>query len=759
MKKNALLILATSALLALTGCSASPIESSSDADSSETISSEVVSSEPSPIVSSESVSLESSDASSSEQKEETSSEDAKVSSEEEIREFDISAESDGGANVVLAKEKASAGTEVHFTVTALTGFKIEEVSARAGSVELDLVVGFDGDYSFTMPKRGVAIKVTTSRKSYKLTTNDAGGFLKSVTQKKVGSNSYVALDTITEESEPDEEGESVTSSYKTAQFGAEILLTFNTSVSNYMLTGISVNGVATELKADAESYSFVMGAEDTSVSISYSYKTVAFELVDSEHISLSLYSDSNCEDEIEGAYIPYSTVYLKATPSNDGYGVKTITCVYTSSSGNTTSKDLTSLYDEDTGLYSFQYPMATGTITITVTEYDLHAYKNASFVGEYMNLDFSYGPAQDYDSFADKCTMRILESGDLVYNRSETSVYTDYSVSSFEENDGVGLIKLAKSGSYALPTIAYSKDLLVYDAYLKDGVYSSSDIMVSLKKDKEEANYSVEATQFKIGDVTYALACFYEGDTSIENVLIERTKADYAKNTIHFGVSVEMLEGASVNEDKAIFRVKEGDATLLSIGYTGEGKAKNRVALGEQYGTYVDSDGKTLYLNGSGSATYDGKTYAYVADSDGVTVVLTSNAETITVTIDLSGKTFAITSREEISIPAWYGKTYVGKPSDDGFNYTVVFDDSEMKLTWNEYTWGTPGSSSPYYHHEATYEINNGTTITTLFYDAANTGGKKITLVYNPAGDTFSVTSNENTSGANFSNSLFSLLS
>ena len=231
MEKNVLLILATSALLALAGCSASPAESLSENVSSESapiVSSETLSSETTLKPNSESeskVSSESQDAdASSESSEASESSEPSESSESVAKEYAISAESDEGAKVTSKTDKAPAGSEVHFVVTLSDGFSIGEISARAGSSELDLVVGLDGDYSFTMPSRGVAIKVTTSRKSFKLSTSDGGGFLKSVTQKKVGSSSYVDLDTITEESEPDEEGETSTSSYKAAQYGAEILL-------------------------------------------------------------------------------------------------------------------------------------------------------------------------------------------------------------------------------------------------------------------------------------------------------------------------------------------------------------------------------------------------------------------------------------------------------------------------------------------------------------------------------------------------------
>ena len=759
MKKNALLILATSALLALAGCSSFPSESSSKSDSSETISSEVVSSELDPIVSSEAISSESSEVSSHEK--ETSNEGTEDSSEEEAREFDISAESDGGATVTLGNLKASPGAEVHFTVTALTGFKIEEVSARAGSNELDLVVGLDGDYSFTMPKRGVAITVTTSRKSYKLSTNDAGGFLKSVAQKKVGSSSYVPLDTITEESEPDEEGETITSSYKVAQFGAEILLTFNASVANYELTGVTVNGAYTELKAGTESYAFTMKAEDTSVSISYSYKTIAFSLVNSEHITLMLYSDEEGKTEIKDGYIPYKEVYVKATSSNEDYAVKTIVCTYPGTRDGATvtlSNDITSYYDDSLGLYKFTYPMSDGPVTINVTEYNLKAYAGSDFVGDYGVADFSYPSAhKDITSFDAKGIFRIAESGDLTYTPGGSATAKEgYCVSGVDSE--ANSLTLSQTSSKTTSNAICDGKVVVFDTYLEKGYESTTYISLGVKKANPSATYAIYASQFTIGEDNYIVASFYEGASLIENVLVKRG----AKNAVTLDVNVNMLEGDHVSDANAIFRVTKDDSALLSVGYTGAGGANNRVALGEEYGTYTDGDGKLLYLSGSGIATYDGASYGYVLAEDGVTITLNSNDGTVKGTIDKTAKSFAVAEKEEASMP-WVGKTYKGVPQysasedDASWPYTLTFASSGTTLTWTELI----GGRAYYTVENVEYTVENGTAIKTNFYNSANkkdnSSGAPITLTYNASGDYFTATGGFK--GAYFKNTKLTLVS
>ncbi len=278
-----------------------------------------------------------------------------------------------------------------------------------------------------------------------------------------------------------------------------------------------------------------------------------------------------------------------------------------------------------------------------------------------------------------------------------------------------------------------------------------------MKKEKEDSEYSLKATQFKLGEVTYALACFYEGSSPIENVLIERTKGDYTKNTIHFGVEVETLEGEFVNEEKAIFRVKEGETTLLSVGYLDEGGAKNRAALGEEYGTYLDSEGKSLYLNGSGNATYDGASYGYSVAEDGVSITLNSNDAVVTGTIDKTTMSFTVNKKEEASMP-WMGKSYKGIPQfnydDDDtayYTYEVAFSSEGNALTWIEYN----GNGD--YSAETKYTVENGNVIKTKFYNSAFTGGASIILTYNASGDYF--TAKGGVRGAYFNDTKLSLVS
>ena len=719
MKKTKLFVLGISSLLVLAGCGEVTPSSSSEATSETSSSSQTNTSSSQDSVSSAS---------------ESSSSD--ISSSEAVKTYDIYVTCDAGATVTEIASKAEEGEEVHFTLTVLEGFELSSIKATSGTNEISLTVGFDGDYSFTMPRKGVQLTVVTARKLYEVSKNDVAGFIKSITQKKVGSDSYVALETITTTDTDDEGEEIVSSSYDAAEYGATVLVTLNESVSSYSITGVSVNDKAVELKDGETSFSFVMGHEKTSIKVSYDYTTIPVVVENSEHITLSLFSDDKVT-AVTNSYTPYKDLYIKAISSSEDYGVRTLKYSYTDGNGSTKTEDVTSSLEE--GFYHFRMPLYDGGIKLIVTEYNMHAYKGYAFVGEFAQVNFSYASQMaDYKAFSSESTMAISESGDVNYARSSITKYDNYSIGSLNGDKDAGVISLAKSGSYTISTIDYHGDVLVYDAYFRASAKESTDIAIAYKKADSSATYTTKSTQFKLGNVSYALATFFKDETLVESVLVERGST----NKIHYGVEVSILEGEFVSDAKAIFTVKEGENTLLKVGYKDKGGAANRTALSDEYGTYETSDGKSLYLNGAGVATYDGTTYSYSLADDGVTITLSSDSKTIVGTLDLTAKTFTVTSEEEITGYAWSGKTYQGKSQYNAY-------DDEVQATWTVFFHSDEDQidasstfNAPYYDTNGKnieYTVTDRTTVTTKFCTAAYPNGYAVTMKYNASKDTFTV--------------------
>ncbi len=749
MKKTRLFVLGISSLLLLAGCG-DVVSSSISETSSETSSSS--SGNTSSSQTSESSASESS-TSSEEPSSSESSSTSESSSSEAVKTYDIYVTCDDGATVSEVASKAEGGEEVHFTLSILDGFALSSLKIVSGTNEISYTVGFDGDYSFTMPKKGVEIKVVTSRKSYEVATTDVAGFISSIKQKKVGSDNYVELESVTETDTDDEGEEVVTSSYKAAQYGATVLVELNEKVNGYSISGITLNEKTIDLKDGETSFSFVMGHETASIKVSYDYSPIPVSTINSEHITLSLFADDKVT-AVTNSYTPYKDLYIKATSSSEDYAVKTLSYTYTDNNQETKTVDILSSLED--GFYHFRTPLYESGVKITVTEYDLHAYKDYAFVGEFAQVDFSYAGSSDITSFTANTKMKISESGDIVYTRSSSIEYTDYSVSSITGDKEEGTASLSKAGSYAVPTIEYSGNVLVYDAYFKSSASKTNDLAVAYKKEDSNATYTTKATQFKLGSVTYALASFYKDGTIAESVLVERGGSSLV---IHYGVEVTMLEGEYVSDAKAIFNVKEDETTLLKVGYNGNGGAANRVSLGDEYGTFTTADEKTLYLNGAGSATYDGNEYSYALADDGATITLTSNSKTIIGTLDLDNKTFTVTSEEENVGYPWYGKTYSGTSQysayddDVGTTWTVVFHSGEDKMD-------ASAKFNPSFYNDngkdTEYTVTDGMTVTTKLYTAAHKTGFTITMKYDSAKDTFTV--NGGVNGDYFSNSVFKLV-
>lgn len=761
MKKTKLLVLGISSLLVLAGCgettqsssSETPTESSQTSQTNSNSSETPVSSESGSSGSSESSSEESSSSSSSEASSSSSdSSSEEISSSEEVKTYDIYLTTDDGATITNAPSKAEAGEEVHFTLTVLDGFSLKTIKAVSGTNEVALTVGLEGDYSFIMPKKGVEIVVTTKRNLYEVSVTDNAKFIDTITQKKVGSDEYVSLEKVTT-TDTDDEGEEITSSYNAAEFGATVLVTLHTDVATYKMKGITVNGKAIELKDGETSFTFTMGHEKASISVTYDYAPVPVSVVNSEHFTLSLFKEDKVTPVVS-SFTPYEELYVKATSSSEEYGIKALTYSYMNGNQNTETVDFLSSLED--GFYHFRMPYYQSGVTITVTEYNAHAYKDYAFVGEYTQVNFSYlSGTWDFDSFTSGASMTIDESGKIVYNRTETYKYDNYSIGSVNGDKDAGVISLAKDNSYSTATIDYDGNAIVFDAYFRESASSSNDIAIGYKHSDANATYTAKATQFKINSVTYALASFYKDGTLVENVLIQRG----TKNVIHYGVEVTLLEGDYVSDAESVFTVKEGDSTLLKVGYTGKGGAANRVSLGDEYGDFVTTDSKTLHLDGAGNATYDGAAYSYTIADDEATITLKSNDKTIVGTIDLTAKTFTVTSEEENTGFPWYGKTYSGKSvysaydDDEQSTWTVVFHSNENKLdassTFNSSWFKENGK-------DIDYSVADGTTITTKFYTAAWKTGFTVKMTYNASKDTFTV--NGGVNADYFNNATFTLV-
>lgn len=726
MKKNKLAALVISSLFLLTSCGGEDVSSSDEEVSSSPSISQVSSSDEGTSSSEKASSSDSaSESSSAEEAASSASEDASssedVSSSEEVKTFSLVTSLGDGISLEGLPDKAEAGQLVTFKVIVANGFSLKGISAKAGSIELALTAGLDNEYSFTMPRRGVTISVTSSRKNFKLTKNDSQGFIASIEQKKAGAIVYESLGTISE-TEANDDGEEVETTYSTAEFGAEVLVHLS-SVSGYKLTGVKVTEIGDIAVEDgADHFSFVMPATDSYLTIEYDYTPIPLTINNSSHLVVTAYK-ADKKTVLTDSLTPYSDVYLKVTGSEDNeegrYELKTLSYSY---KGNTTQNTVEITEQDEDGFYHFHAPKADEGITINVTEFDNQAFAEADFIGEFETVDFSNGSVNDFTSFESKTSLKINESGKITLTNG-SKVDDAYSI--FSASNGTA--SLTKGAASTSANFLYDDKAVVISPYLDEAVKDSSFLMVAFKKE-EGKTHSVKATQFKIDGLTYAVACLYEGDTLLDTVLITRdSNASYGKNTVTFGVALTMLEGDCVSDKEACFMLSKGGTVLAKIGYTGEGGAANRATLGEEYGDYLNGD-KVLHLNGA-KATYEGEDYTYAID--GNTIVLTGKSKIITGTIDFTNKTFAITKEEAAAkLPVWSGHSFRGLPqwssSDDdtgsSWTHTITFHEDEMKYDISD--------SAGFTQKDVDYVVVNGNTINATFYNTSNKNGFPVVLTY-----------------------------
>ncbi len=742
MKKNKVLLVALAALPILFGCSKDiGGESSSSSASSEasSVSSEAGSSSASSDDSSSSSEANSSSSSESLPSSESSSSIDSSSSDtpepapsSEARKYDIEVTGAEGITVTGLSDKYEAGSTVSFTLAVTAGFNLVSVKAKAGVSDVTLSV--EGNtYSFVMPKRGVSIVIESERLSYKITTSDLGSFIKSITQKKAGSDSYVALESKVEEGEDGEE-----TTYKVAQFGAEIKVELQTS-SEYDLKGVSVNGKDIDIEGKSE-LTFSMPALNTTIATTRSDKPIEVKVNDSDHLSLTIYEDKEGKKEIKGeSFIPYTTVYLSVDEKEDieesdieRYALKKLSYTYLDNYGINKSEEITYKVGD---YYEWRVPKY-NSLTLVVEEYDTRAYEDYSIVGDYLVVDLSNTGVRDETGFKDKWSFSIDGAGSVTMDRDGNT--TERTLSSVSAKTGEGSVSYDNGSGTISNGLLFDDKAIVGDTYLGNPYKSTSYLFAAVKKEKgdEDSIYSAKATQFKIDSHTYAVVTFYRNNTLYESIFIERTGESTTtnSNTITMGVDVDILSGSYVSDEKASFIVSNNSTELIKIGSKGDGGCKNRVLLGDEYGDYSTSDSKTIHLDGVDTATYEGEQYAYSV-IDGV-VTLSSNTRTIVGTLDITNKTITITKDEESSgLPVWVGYKFrgvsvdgAGSDASASYPFTIAFHSDKLLLDCDQYWYY---GSSPYYStSDIAYEVTNGTTVKTKFYSINWKDGFDVTLTY-----------------------------
>lgn len=513
---------------------------------------------------------------------------------------------------------APVGERVSFTLSVAPGYSfggevvVREYDAFDPEMAETYEVSYEnGVYSFVMPNRDVEVSVSVVKGVYRLSKLDPNSLLNTVYSN----------------------GTSVRDGY--AEYGSTIKVTFSSSNKKYAASGVRVveTGAEYMLSGSATSVEFQMPYYGITIEPIATPVYRQFELINSAHITLTAYTK-----DAEGNYVPLAEnkemydekVYLKAVSEDEEtYVINKVEGVYYSgaNSYSYTSSIYPSLNAD--GYHEFTMPeVRNGTVlTITVTEKDMSLFKDADFIGKYLganpcsnyaytNTSSSYSPSIDASGILQKGTSQYQ-----ITNITQLAHAKELSLSNGKSAMVGGNIIV---GHYSFSGLAIGPDMLVGIKKLNE---SDPDSSYTYRVEMFNNRLSTVITGYKDGEL-YA-AGYVDGEKGVA----------YLED-----VEIVMTSGEYVTDDKASYTIMVDGAPLTKVGYTGTGGAKNRVLIDSYKGEYTSAEGATLSLDGSGSATYNGETYAYETNDEGQ-VVLTKDLDVITVEVDFATNSFSVVSQ------------------------------------------------------------------------------------------------------------------
>ncbi|MGM9873481.1 MAG: Ig domain-containing protein [Bacilli bacterium] len=560
----------------------------------------------------------------------------------------------GNSSVVtLSSSSAKSGEEVTVSFTIAPGYDLSTVIVNGNITAFDVedftviestVTG--NSVTFVMPDEDVLITVNVTAHEYSISVVDTYGSLSAVAVdgtpiSKIGGKYH-------------------------APYNSTVKFTFygSTSSSAYKMIGSGIKIVETNTVYSVDSE----GA--TTVTFTMPHRNITAEILtnpvyrnitlnNSEHITLGLFSkvDDNYVALSENKAIYEETVYVKATASDD-YEVNSLTGTYlsaTSSSSFTSTLTINAINSD--GFYSFTMPLSRdASCTLTVTECYGKLFEGEDCVGNYVGFNwYSNNFYHETNGSNSLKTASIALSGKIVHKSTSTAL-----AASIDENGTI----TATDGTL----FHYESNILVSKYTPSSSGYTGSDMMIYFKLEEGKT----------VSDYTYTFAClnssFFVCEVYNSDGLYASALYDVANNTLYFDVSFVFETGTRINE-VSNGSIYDSEGKYL-IDFSSTGSKVSFFANDGYKGTYTDDGDNELVLDGSGTATYQGSSWAYAAGEDGVTITLSNytstNKNVVVVTIDKANKTFVLVSSDSEELPQFTGNMYSSKSSNNWY-YTLNF--------------------------------------------------------------------------------------
>lgn len=617
-------------------------------------------------------------------------------------------------------EKAQEGDVVTFTLFTKPGFTyLEEITVFSGVVETETYKTYnvstigEYEYSFTMPDTDVMIDVKTEKTLYSVKKGSNSSNVES--WKNVNTNS---------------------STYDLYASVGDVIEVTTKNTDDQKPVGIEVNGleISTPTETNGNTYRFTMPARPTTINVKVTPLYRPITVNNSEHLTLTLLKKDTIDSE--DVYTPIteavarSTVYVRVEGVSEDYGINELKakCVKTNNySGSTYEENITLSKIED-NFYSFLVPVSND-ISVTITESNLTLYRDAAFVGKYKGANI-YSAGQGTDTL--KNSLTILSSGTATNSAPRIDGYT------ITEHDETNKVIMMGKGATTY-TLHYDDKSIYYPYSSGKDIADDSYFFV---KDDGASIYTYKKSIFGNNNTTgkdYVVVEIYDDGEIMTGFFV-----DIKKSKLYMDVTFEFKTGTSISDSDASYMIKKGDKVIVEVANTGNNKY---CLLDGLQGTYTGTNGD-LVISGTGTATYQDKTYSYVYNSENQSLNLTLDGENISLTLDVENKTYTVLGAEGPE-NEYDGKSYSGVWNDDGDVYfmKVSFKKAgqanvELRFSSSTGTQAYPFSSHPNNKIDS-YTVNLDGTISLTMYD----GSRAVTLTLTPNADktSFSV-------GSDFSN-------
>lgn len=478
----------------------------------------------------------------------------------------------GDGAVVSGPTSAAKGEKVSFRLSLEEGVEfsgdVKVYKEGEEATVLDVTKEEDGSYSFIRPDYAVVIERKTVASVFAIKVEGDGDKIKA----------------------------SAVTCPEYAVYGSKVTLSAKGN-EEYLVDKILVDGTEAAYDAETASYSFTMPTHAVVVKVVSKVHYYPVTLVDSEHITLSAFT----QDDETKVYTPITAqgitykdhVFVKATATKDADGKEYAVDTRTTKRTKYDSGTVRTLNSD--GYYASNATSPSNDefgVKIEVTEGEMVLKEDSILLGTHSGVYKS----SSYVS-TESLTLSQIGKGKLGYSEVTRSDYNE-SAKTFKLNSGSSSYDSGyfDSGLIYVNEQTYSSSVMNVHFYLS---HASSLTTKNIILDNSYS-YNANKSLAEIGDGTRTVYGFVEKSGS--------------KRTIK-NVTIAFKKETSINTKGAIFEIKDGET---SLGYF-QNKDGVLASYEVKSGTYTGDEG-SLTLDGFGKATLvkDGVTKegSYILNGD-----------------------------------------------------------------------------------------------------------------------------------------------